>query len=102
MAQHTGVSGAQVVSTQPLLYRGRGLALPAPTTLPFCPALAVPTGQQLPTASARGVGSDGCDGGKHKKWFLSLQAEKEVSHLDMYRSQAGKGGRGIRRREAMG
>lgn len=93
VTQHMGVSGAQTVSTQPLLCQCRRLALLASTTLPSCPAPAVPTGQQLPTASARGVRSDGCDRGKHKKWFLSLQAEKEVSHLDMYSSQAGKGTR---------
>ena len=93
VAQHTGVSRAQTVSMQPLLCQCRRLALSAPTVLPSCPALAVPTSQQLPTASTRGVGSDGYDRGKHKKWFLSLQAEKEVSHLDMYSSQTGKGTR---------
>lgn len=80
-------------STQPLLCQCPRLALPAPTTLPSYPALAVPTGQHLPTASTKGIGSDGCDGRKHKKWFPSLQADKEVSHLDMYSSQAGKGTR---------
>lgn len=48
--------------------------------------------------SARGVGSDRHDGEKHKIFFFPLQAEKEVSHLDMYSSQTGKGTRHWERR----
>lgn len=101
VAQHTGVSRAQMGSTQPLLCQCCKLALPTPTVLPYCPAPAMPTGQQLPTASTRDVRSDGCNGGKHKKLFIFLQTEKEVSHLDMYSSGLGKG-QGVGRREAVG
>lgn len=54
----------------------------------------------VPTASKRGVGIDECDGGKHKKWFLTLQAEMEVSHLNMSRWERDKATN--RRRAAVG
>lgn len=92
------MNGTQMVSKQTLVP-----VLQAGTACIHCAAVLPCSGYtHWPAAahtSARGVGSDGCDGEKHKKCFSSLQAEKEVSHLDMYSSQAGKG---TGRREAVG
>lgn len=69
------------------------LALPAPTALLSCPALAILTGQQLPTLVQGVLGVMDVMEKNTRNVFFSLQAEKEVSHLDMYSSQAGKGTR---------
>lgn len=86
------MNGIQTVSKQTLVP-----VLQAGTACTHCTAVLPCSGYtHWPAAAhtgARGVGSDGCDGEKHKKCFFSLQAEKEVSHLDMYSSQAGKGTR---------
>lgn len=41
----------------------------------------------------RGLGSNGCDRGKHKKWLISHWAVKEMSHLGTYSGWAGNGTR---------
>lgn len=58
-----------------------------------CPVLPIPTGQQLPTPAQGVLGVSDVTEKNTRNGVFPLQAEKEVSHLDMYSSQAGKGTR---------
>lgn len=89
VAQHRGLMGHRWSANRLCCASAEGWHCLHP--LHCCPAC--PTQPAAAHTSAGGVGSDGHDGEKHKKWVFFLQAEKEVSHLDSYSSQAGKGTR---------